>query len=154
MPKLPNEQHEKFVRALVDGLNQGEAYLAAGYRAKSIGVASAAASSLLKNEDIHGRLVELQELNKPAESAVVDDTNLTLIEHMQMLRILRDEARAEGKLQAAIQAEVKRGELRKFYIKQVESGKPGDFADVSDEELDKFLAENLGDIQVGSDAKH
>lgn len=151
MPALKNSQHERFVLELLAGQTQTDAYLAAGYKVKTPGAAAAAASRLLKQPEISERL---EELKKSTEKAVVDDTALTLSEHMAMLRLLRDEARSEGKLQAAIQAEVKRGELRKFYIKQVESGKPGDFADVSDEELDKFLAENLGDIQAGSDAKH
>jgi hypothetical protein len=38
---------------------------------------------------------------------------------MQKLRELRDEARLP--IERAIQAEVKRGEARRFYIKQIES---------------------------------
>jgi hypothetical protein len=38
---------------------------------------------------------------------------------------------------AAITAEVKRGELRRFYVKQVES--INEFADWSDEELKAFI---------------
>jgi hypothetical protein len=45
-------------------------------------------------------------------------------------------------LSAAKAAEVKRGELRKFYIKQVESGSAGDFSRMSDQELDAFINES------------
>ncbi len=132
MPALKNSQHERFVLELLAGATQTDAYIAAGYKVKNAGAAAAAASRLLKQPEISARL---EELKKSAEKAVLDDTSLTLSEHMAMLRMLRDEARAEGKLQAAIAAEVKRGELRRFYIKQIETGAPGDFSDMSDEEL-------------------
>ncbi len=138
MPALKNSQHERFVLELLAGATQTDAYIAAGYKVKNAGAAAAAASRLLKQPEITERL---EELKKSAEKAAIDDTSLTLAEHMSMLRLLRDEARAEGKLQAAIAAEVKRGELRRFYIKQVETGGPGEFSDLSDEELDAQVEE-------------
>ena len=55
---------------------------------------------------------------------------------MEKLRELRDKADQRGQTNAAIQAEVKRGELNRFYIKQIETGDAGDFARMSDEELE------------------
>jgi hypothetical protein len=49
----------------------------------------------------------------------------------KMLRELRDDAQQRGQLSAAIQAEVKRGELRRFYVKQVETGDAGEFERMS-----------------------
>jgi phage terminase small subunit len=52
MPKTDglSDQHKKFARLIViDGLNQGDAYVAAGYKAKDAGVAGAGATRLLKN---------------------------------------------------------------------------------------------------------
>ena len=46
----------------------------------------------------------------------------------------------------SIAAEVKRGELRRFYVKQIESGPRSPFADMSDEELDKFIRAEAADI--------
>lgn len=132
MPALKNSQHERFVLELLAGATQTDAYIAAGYKVKNSNAAAAAASRLLRDPEISGRL---QELKKAQEKAIVDDTKLTLAEHMAMLRVLRDEARAEGKSSAAIAAEVKRGELQRFYVKQIETGAPGDFSDLSDEEL-------------------
>ena len=54
---------------------------------------------------------------------------------------------------AAITAEVKRGELRKFYIKQVETGDPGDFARKSDEELDQYIASETEQLAVSPNRK-
>ncbi len=136
MPALKNTQHERFVLELLAGATQTDAYIAAGYKVKNSNAAAAAASRLLKEPVIYERL---EELKKAQQQAIVDDTSLTLSEHMAMLRMLRDEARAEGKIQAAVAAEVKRGELRRFYIKQVETGGPGQFSDLSDTELDQMI---------------
>jgi hypothetical protein len=56
------------------------------------------------------------------------------------LRELRDEARQRGQLSAAIQAEVKRGEARRFYVKQVETGDVNEFSRMTDDELRAFIA--------------
>ena len=52
-------------------------------------------------------------------------------------------AKANGQLSAATQSEVKRGELRKFYVKQVEHGDVGDFSRMSNAELEGMLAEQM-----------
>ena len=64
---------------------------------------------------------------------------LSLEEHMEELRVLREMAKTNNQWSVAISAEVKRGELRRFYVKQVESGGIGEFADWSDEELEAFI---------------
>jgi hypothetical protein len=79
------------------------------------------------------------ELHAEVASKLSDDAALTVQEHMVKLRELRDEARQRGQLSAAIQAEVKRGELRRFYVKQVETGDAGEFSRMSDEELRAFV---------------
>jgi len=71
---------------------------------------------------------------------------LSLEGHLEQLKVLRDNAVAANQFSAAIAAEVKRGELRKFYVKQVEHGQVGEFARVArvtDEDLDAFLAKHL-----------
>jgi hypothetical protein len=64
---------------------------------------------------------------------------LTLEAHISELRSLRDAARAAGHMSAAITAEVKRGELMRFYVKQVESAQVNEFTHMSDEELEAFI---------------
>ena len=139
MPVLDNAQHELFVQELVKGKKHGEAYLAAGYKAKSVSVASAAATRLLKDVKIQKRL---QEFQHKAE----EDTVLSLGDHMAELRKLRDEARADGKFSAAVAAEVKRGELRRFYVKQVETGNPNDFDRMSLDELKDAIASEVTEL--------
>jgi hypothetical protein len=76
---------------------------------------------------------------------------LSLEGHMEELKALCDLAKEAKQLSAAISAEVKRGELRKFYIKQVENGNAGDFdfKNMSDEELEAIINEPIGFIGAG-----
>ena len=48
-------------------------------------------------------------------------------------------AKANGQISAATQAEVKRGELRRFYVKQVETDVISEFSRMTDEELKAFI---------------
>jgi hypothetical protein len=50
-------------------------------------------------------------------------------------------AKSAGQLSAAISAEVERGELRRFYVKEIESANANEFSKMSDEELDRFIRE-------------
>jgi hypothetical protein len=95
------------------------------------------ASVFFRKLKVHSRIVELQ---AQVASQSVTAAALTLDAHMEELRVLRDEARQRGQLSAAIQAEVKRGELRRFYVKQVESGEAGEFDRMTDDELREYIA--------------
>jgi len=67
---------------------------------------------------------------------------LTFEEHMDNLKRIADKAEADGKYAAAYGAEVKRGELRRFYVKQVETGEAGAFSQMSDDELIEYIRRN------------
>jgi hypothetical protein len=58
---------------------------------------------------------------------------------MEKLRELRDKADQRGQTSAAIRAEELRGQLNRFYVKQVETGDAGDFSRMSDEELRAYV---------------
>jgi phage terminase small subunit len=139
MPALPNAQHEKFVQELIRGKRQADAYLAAGYKAKSTAVASAAATRLLKDPAVQKRISEFQQ---KAEL----ETALTLEEHMRELKLLREMAKSEGDVKAAITAEVKRGELRQFYVKRVEMGAPGEFEQLTDVQLQQAIIDQTREL--------
>jgi hypothetical protein len=64
---------------------------------------------------------------------------LTLEAHMEMLRVLRDKADQRGQTSAAIRAEELRGQLQRFYVKQVETGDAGEFSRMSTEELRAYV---------------
>jgi len=67
---------------------------------------------------------------------------------MRELQILRDAARTAGQLSAAITAEVKRGELMRFYVKQVESAHVDEFSHMTNEELEAFIREGIAEIDA------
>jgi hypothetical protein len=54
---------------------------------------------------------------------------------MEMLRELRDKADQRGQTSATIRAEELRGQLQRFYVKQVETGDTREFERMSTEEL-------------------
>jgi hypothetical protein len=55
------------------------------------------------------------------------------------MEMLRDRADQRGQTSAAIRAEELRGQLRRFYVKQVETGDAGEFDRMSTEELRAFV---------------
>jgi phage terminase small subunit len=55
-----SEQQERFCQAIVSGMNQTDAYKAAGYKAKSDSVAAANASRLIGNAKIQERLSQIR----------------------------------------------------------------------------------------------
>ena len=75
---------------------------------------------------------------------------------MQKLAELRDKADQRGQTSAAIRAEELRGQLKRFYVKQVESGDANEFSRMSDEELRKIIAEQeitLAELSGDGEAK-
>ena len=75
---------------------------------------------------------------------------LTLEAHMSELQRLRDAARTAGQMSAAITAEVKRGELMRFYVKKVESAQVNEFSHMSDEELEAFIWDGVAVLRGGA----
>jgi phage terminase small subunit len=105
MCTLKNARHERFVQELIKGRSQCDAFLAAGYKASSPSVAYAHAARLVRNGKVRARLNELQSKEETMSL-------LTMEQHMEELRGLREMAKANGQLSAAIKAEELRGKLR------------------------------------------
>jgi hypothetical protein len=80
-----------------------------------------------------------------------EDGRFTLDAHMEMLRELRDKADQRGQTSAAIRAEELRGQLNRFYVKQVETGDAGDFSRMTTEELRAYVN---GEIPPKGETKH
>lgn len=72
--KLTAKQ-ERFVLLIVKGESQSTAYEQAGYSARTKEIAATAASNLMKNMNVRGRLLELQE--RLAEKTVISLEGLT-----------------------------------------------------------------------------
>jgi hypothetical protein len=137
MPPLDPREEEIVVACIRHGGNQTAAWRETHPKSKAKpNVMAVEASKFFARPNVRLRLAEL---HLEVASKLSDDAALTIGQHMQQLRELRDTAKERGQLSAAIQAEVKRGELRRFYVKQVETGDAGEFARMSDEELRAFV---------------
>src|SRR5262249_57203140 len=101
---------------------------------------------LTRNPKITLRLGQFRQ-SKTAEAI------LTLEAHMSELQSLRDAARTAGQLSAAITAEVKRGELMRFYVKQVESAQVDEFSHMSVEELEAFIWDGVAVLGASRSVK-
>ena len=140
-PKLTLKQ-ETFVNALLETGNQSQAYRRAYECANmSRGAIDVEASKLTRHPKVSLRLRQFRE-SKTAEAI------LTLEAHMSELQRLRDAAKSVGQLSAAITAEVKRGELMRFYVKQVESAQVNKFSQMSDEELEAFIRDGVAGLDA------
>lgn len=124
-------KQENFCLAYIETGNASEAYRRS-YNAEKMSakVIANRASELLDNGDIAVRIAELR---KPA----VEAAQVTLEQHLNDLKRLRDDAWASEKYGPAIQAEISRGKASGLYIDRVESGEPGDFERLNDDELEQ-----------------
>jgi phage terminase small subunit len=141
MPILKNAKYEAMALGLADGKSQERAYVDAGFAKRS---ARANAATLLKrNRSILERrdeiLTERERLQHQNMVDVAESEKVNLIGHLRMLAALREEARKAGKYQAAIAAEVSRGRACGLYVERIETGRPGDFDDLTDEQLEAEL---------------
>jgi phage terminase small subunit len=129
------QKQENFCLAYIETGNATEAY-SRSYDAKNMSkkVITNKASELLAQGDITVRIAELR---KPA----VEKAQITLEQHLNDLKKMRDDAWASEKYGPAIQAEIARGKASGHYIERVETGSPGDFDKVGDDELDRSISE-------------
>ena len=166
MPTLENAQHEKFVQELVKGKNHGEAYLAAGYKAKSTSVASAAATRLLKDEKIQARLGELHDAAKFAALETVSVTRAWVLEKLvenvhralQAEPVLDSDGTPTGEYKyngnVANRALELLGKEVGMFIDRKEVGKPGDFSNLSDAELLDLIQSETQELVSPPRTKH
>lgn len=103
-------KQKAFVTEYLREKNATQAAIKAGYSRKT---ARSIGSELLTNPDIAKAIEARQE-------RVAERADLTLETHIQKLGELRDAALAKEQYGAAINAEVKRGEVSGFYVKRTE----------------------------------
>lgn len=112
-PKLTQKQ-EAFCLAYLETGNASEAYRRAYKPQKSKSTTiNRNAKALLDDPKIAARV---QELRAPA----VERARLTLEQHLENLRSLRDGAVSEGNYGAAVSAEVARGKASGLHVEKVE----------------------------------
>jgi phage terminase small subunit len=137
MPILKNVKHELMAQGLAEGKSQEKAYIEAGF---SPNAARANAATLIKrNRSILTRRNELmsqrEALQTRAMVAAAKTAQITLESHLSKLAEIRDLAIAAEDYSAANTAETNRGKVMGYYVERKEVGRPGDFSNLSDEEL-------------------
>jgi hypothetical protein len=145
MSPLRNPRHEKFAQLvwLADGKNyrRGLAYQAAGYRARlddksKSCAADACACRLFKNVQIQGRIREIA-ATAAKRNEVTEDS---LITELEQARIAALEAQQAS---AAVAATMGKAKVCGLLVERKEAGKPGDFDNLTVEELKAFIQTNL-----------
>lgn len=129
MPVLSNPKWERFAQELAKGKSAFEAYQTAGYKPDT-----GAASRLSGKVSIRERVTEI--LDRGALRAEV--TVQTILDELAEARNL---ALQNGQPAAAVAASMGRAKVRGLIIDRKETGRPGDFEAMSDNELDAFIAE-------------
>lgn len=111
-------KQEAFCQAITTGINSSDAYRKT-YPTDKMNAAGVnrRAKELMDNGKISARIAELR---KP----VIEELQLTLKQHLDDLKDLRDRAATKGQFAAAITAEIARGRASGFYEpKQTDDGK-------------------------------
>jgi Phage terminase, small subunit len=165
---LENAKHEHFCQLNANGESATQAYVLAGYSAKGAGPSAA---RLLKNAQICERIASLRAIKEAqhAESvrATIEKAGLSkawvleqLMENVAMAKAAEPVRDSEGNptgeykqnLGAANKALELLGSEIGMFIKKAEVGKPGEFADLTESELDRQLAET--EKAIGGRAVH
>lgn len=142
MPKLANPRHEAFARKYLELGVARQAYVAAGYKAKlrHRGLPSPAdvcAHHLLRHPKVKERIEGLRAM--AAKRA--DVTEDSLIEELEQARALALQNAQSG---AAVQATMGKARITGHIIERKESGQPGDFERMNEEQLRAYIAQHLG----------
>lgn len=163
---LSNGKHEHFCQLVANGESGTKAYVLAGYSEQG---AAASASRLLKNAQICERLAFLRSMKEEQHAEVVREVvtkaGLTkewiiaqLMENVAMAKqaepVLDRKGEFTGEYQQNLPAANKALELLGseigMFIKKQEVGKPGEFNDLSDAELERQRVELERELGIGS----
>jgi phage terminase small subunit len=142
MPLLRNIRHERLAQEIVKGAKLEDAHRAAGLSGNR-----KSAWKIRQRADVIRRIEELLDQRDQVEAKVVEraisEAALTRTGILRMLVADHELARERGQLAAAIRAAELLGKILGVFIERSEQGKPGDFAHLSDEELDAQLTQRL-----------
>ena len=132
MPTLANPKWERFAQGLAAGKPAYDAYVQAGYNPPPGG---GNARRLKRYEAVTQRVYEL--LERQAKRM-----ELTKEQILQMLLDDRELARREGQASAAMKADELLGkELHRMFVDRKEVGGPGDFDQMTEDELREFISD-------------
>ena len=127
MPALPNPRHEKFAQNVARGMTAAKAYEKAGYKYND-----GNCIRLKGSERVSGRIYEL--LKKSETDLVVDRNTMTNV-YSDILHASRE----AGNYNAAKGAADSLAKLHGLMIDRKETGRPGDFGSMADDQLREFI---------------
>lgn len=144
MPKLKNDQHEKFVQELVKGASQKDAYIAAGYSGDDNAI-YANSSRLISNDKVQERLKELQE-------KAVERAEMTLERLIDMAEDTYLAAKSDAAYGPAVSAIKEIGVLTGLRVEKSDrtTRTVTDVADLGPDEIDALLARELTEREEAS----
>jgi len=137
MPVLKNPKHEKFAQELAKGVAAVQAYVNAGYEPHK-----ANPHRLSENESVRSRVAELQERASKSVDITVASLTKMYLEDRKLATELGQPSAAKGCLDSL-------AKLHGLMIDRKETGGPGDFARMSDDELDRFISAREDRIGYG-----
>jgi phage terminase small subunit len=137
MPTLSNPKHEKFAKNRALGMSITESYSNAGYEPHR----QNASRLMMTNDDIKNRIREL--LGNIDEEFKVTRDNLNKVYLKQLVKA--DDA---NNYRAAKDIADSLARMNGLIVTRHESGKAGDFDNLTDYELLELIAEPLGDSRA------
>jgi hypothetical protein len=145
MPVLANNRRELFAQLLVQGFSAVDAYEQAGFKRHD-----GNASTLSRHPEIEARLEEIRgELSQAqtgfpvGTNVIAARANITPDRLIQMADEFRQAALKSGQCGAGIRAVAELGILSGHRVERAEIGAPGEFDQLSDEELERMLVERF-----------
>ena len=132
MPARLNARQEKFARNISKGMTQYDAYRKAGYKASRPETGWAAASRLARNVKVADRILEI--FSKSETDLIIDRNTMT-----NAYTLTVQEARNSGNLNAVKGALDSLAKLHGLMIDRKETGRPGDFGSMADDQLREFI---------------
>lgn len=139
MAILKNPRHELFAQAIVQGKTGRAAYREGGHPNCQDNTADVNASKLLRNAKVSARIAELQDRQDASKRTVL--TKAWVIE--QTIALAKD-ARAAGAYGPAAKCLELLGREVYAFVERSEVGNPGAFDELSDADLRRNIARELG----------
>jgi hypothetical protein len=134
------------VQAILEGLTQADGYRVAGYKASNPDTVYTEAHRLMRHPQISPRLAYLR-------TRAADESVLTKAWLIEQARDTYASARAAGHHAAALKALQMLGLERATFIPKQEVRRPGDFSEMSDNELRQYVEREMAEFGISRQRK-
>lgn len=136
-------RQELFAQNMVKGMPQNRAYIKAGYTANTPQTGWSNASRLIRDDKVSNRIVELL-------SSTETELKITVESMTNLYADLLNGARSAGNFNAAKGAADSLAKMHGLMIDRKETGAPGDFSRMDDDQLRQYVSATVAEISRGS----